>query len=392
MRCLVVIAVALIGGLPRPATAEDVASYEVEGEADAVAGDPRVAALDEAFARATTLALGELLDAETRKANKPAIDRELVGRARLWVIRFAVTKDHTNDGRRQLTVVVRVDRDKMRGRLDELGIANAPPGAAPQPTSRAIILMRISERDRTRASFGTSGTSELPGMAALAASLRKAGLSVKRAPTTGTVRATGELPVTDDEADAIISDAKVEAAAIVGVKIGEPVAVHGVDATAALVTAELKMVGRAVPAGRATAVTAARGDDPSVVAAAIDRAVIDAASDVIAGAPSGPKLGPAPGYQGDDTPFNEPGVVLVRIPAKTPFPLVSAELKYLAGAKGVSSATLRRVSPAGYVLGIATAESVQRIASIARKSPASGATSQVKVVGDIVEVTLTGSP
>ena len=111
MRALVLILLCLVAA---PAWAEDIAAYEVEGESDAAGKDPRVAALDEAFARAVTSALGDVLDAEARKANKPVLDKEIIGRARLWVAKFSVTKDATDGGRRQLTVVVRVDRDKMR--------------------------------------------------------------------------------------------------------------------------------------------------------------------------------------------------------------------------------------------------------------------------------------
>src|SRR5687767_6529970 len=95
----------------------------MEGDADAGGSDPRVAALDEAFGRAITAAVGELVDGDVRKANKSVIDREIVGRARLFVAKFTVSKDDTNDGRRQLTVMVRVDRDKLRARLGELNIA-----------------------------------------------------------------------------------------------------------------------------------------------------------------------------------------------------------------------------------------------------------------------------
>ena len=41
-------------------------------------------------------------------------------------------------------------------------------------------------------------------------------------------------------------------------------------------------------------------------------------------------------------------------PAKTPYAMVLAEQKYLAGAKGVRAATLRRLSPNGWVIGVAT--------------------------------------
>jgi hypothetical protein len=85
-------------------------------------------------------------------------------------------------------------------------------------------------------------------------------------------------------------------------------------------------------------------------------------------------------------------VVLVRLSSKTPYGLVLAEQRYLAGAKGVRAAALRRLSPAGWVIGVATGDPIERVAQIAKKPPAADASSAVKIVGDVVEVTLTGPP
>src|SRR5262245_11353677 len=74
------------------ARAEDVVAYQADGDADAAAPDARVEALDQAFSKAVSQALGELLDVEVRKQSKPVLDRELLGHARLWVARFTVTK------------------------------------------------------------------------------------------------------------------------------------------------------------------------------------------------------------------------------------------------------------------------------------------------------------
>jgi sarcosine oxidase gamma subunit len=108
--------------------------------------------------------------------------------------------------------------------------------------------------------------------------------------------------------------------------------------------------------------------------------------------PAPAKLSAAGAYQGDDTPVSEPGIVLVRLPAKTSYSLVLAEQKYLAGAKGVKAASLRRLSPNGWVIGVTTGESIEQIARIAKKAPASDASSSVKIVGSVVEVSLSGSP
>jgi hypothetical protein len=50
------------------------------------------------------------------------------------------------------------------------------------------------------------------------------------------------------------------------------------------------------------------------------------------------------------------------------------------------------VSPAGWVLGVASGESIDRIASIVKKPPTADTQVSVKVVGDVVEATLSGAP
>lgn len=378
---------------PSHARAEDIAGYETDGDADAGGTDPRVAALDEAFSRAAAAALHDLLDAETRKAHKAVLDREVVGRARLWIAKFTVTRDETADGRRQLTVMVRVDRDKMRARLGELNIATPPPGEQPRPGARTVVvLLRIATPDGARATYGATAEKELAGLGALGATLREAGMQLKRATASGpAARPTGDLPLEDTEADALAAEAKADLAAIAGVTVGAPVAARGVAMPGVLVTAHVRLVGRGGKvAGQGAAVLAARGSEPTVVAAAIERALVAAASDVVP--PVKASLGAAPTISGDDHPIGEPGVVLVRLSPRTPWGLVQAEQKYLAGTKGVQRAVIRRLSPGGWVIGVTTTESVERIAAIARKPPATDVTPRVKIVGDIIEVTLAGAP
>jgi len=378
---------------PTLARAEDIAAYETEGEADAGGTDPRVTALDEAFARAASVALQDLLEADVRKANRAAIDREILGRARLWVAKFTVTKDETADGRRQLTVMVRVDRDKMRARLAELNIQARVAGEQPAPGAKGVVvLLRIATPEGARATYGASAEKEPPGLGALAATLRAAGLAPKRAPASGpAARPGGELPLEDGEADAFAADAKADVAVIAGVSVGTPVAARGVAMPGVLVTAHVRGVARGgIAMGQGTATVAARGTEDSVIAAAIERALVAAATDVLP--PPKASLGQARPLAGEDRPVVDPGVVLVRLSPKTPWGLVVAEQKYLAGAKGVQRAVVRRLSPGGWVIGVTTTEAIERIAAIARKAPASDTRTHVKIVDGIVEVTLAGAP
>lgn len=360
IRC--VLALVLLTSLP--AYAEDVVAYQAEGDAPTSATDSRVMALDEAFARAVTAALGELVDGALRTQRKGELDKEVVGRARLWVAKYSVTKDETVDGRRELTVMVRIDRDKLRAKLGELGIAaQSTTPVAPESNAKTItVLMRR----------------EAPS--ALTAVLRGAGFAVRRAPALPD----GEL--SDDQADALAAEAKADTYVIANVAVAPPVAVRGQAMTSSLVTAELRMVERPKKlVAQATGIAATRGEDTNY---AIDRALLAASVDVL---PPPPMKLQAGAFHGEDRPMAEPGIVLVRLPAKTPYSQVLAEQKYLAGAKGIRAATLRRLSPNGWVIGVATAEAIEQVARIAKKAPTSDTSSTVKIVGDIVEVTLSGT-
>ena len=388
----VLLVMMLLAGVAR---AEDVVAYEAEGEALAAGADPRAAAIDDAFAHAVATALAELVPADVRAQHKADLDKEIIGHARRWVPGFAVTKDETNDDRRQLVVSVRVDRDKIREALAKLGIATqdttshptAEPGARP-----AVVLLRVATPKAVHADFGDAGEKDVAGLAVVTNALRDAGMMVKRTTGPGAAPHPGDLPLDDGDADAYADAAKAEVVAVAGVTVGPLVLVRGQMDPAALVTAHVKLYERKDHKllGQGAAMAAARGDDAAAIAYGADHALAAAMADVLPPQPQ--KLAQASGYRGDDTPVADGGVVLVRLPAKTPWNLVLAEQKYLAGAKGVKSASLRRLSPSGWVIGVVTADSPDKIAATARKAPTSDSTVTVKIVGAVVEVGLTGTP
>lgn len=382
--------VAMVLAVASPAFAEDVVAYEAEGDAPVGGADARTAALDDAFARAVSSALGDLVAGDVRTAHKGELDKEIVGHARLWVAKFTVTRDETEDARRQLTVSVRIDRDKLRARLDELKIATKDVAAgAPEGQKAVTILLRVASSKGIHASFGKNSDHDLLGLGGLATIFRGAGMAVRRAPDSGTVAPDGDFPISDADADALAETAKADLVAIAGVTVGDPASVRGQPQQAVLVGAHVRLFDHRAHAlvGQGTALAASAADDPRY---GIERALAAAASDVLPPAPR--KLGQAAAFTGDDTPFAEPGVVLVRLGSKTPFSMVLAEQKFLAGAKGVRAASLRRLSPAGWVIGVTTSESIERVAQIAKKPPATDTSSSVKIVGDIVEVSLSGAP
>ena len=176
------------------------------------------------------------------------------------------------------------------------------------------------------------------------------------------------------------------------VSVGAPVPLRGQPGMGVLVTARVRLLerrGRTV-IGDGTARLASRGSDDSVVHRAIEQALVAAAADVLP--PKAQALAQPAGWHGDDTPIGDAGVVLVRLAPRTPWGLVLAEQKYLAGTKGVQRATLRRASPGGWVIGVTTTESIDRIAQVAKKAPAVGVSSKVRVHGEVIELALTGAP
>jgi hypothetical protein len=366
------------------ALADDVVAYDVDGDADSSLADARTAALDDAFANATNSALNELVDEDARTAHRSDLDKEIVGRARLWIAKFTVTKEGSTGDRKQLSVAVRVDRDKMLARLEELGV----------PTKLVVVALRVQAGESTRATFGQGGEKDVPGLAALASTLRAGGWAIKRGPMTGAAaKADGALPLGDDEAVAFGAEAHADVVAIASANVSAPVPVRGLPADAVAVSATVRLLDRKKheALGQGTATVGARlepGGDvkDTAVNKAIERALAAATADVV---PQGPQTITSGGtFTGSDTPIGEPGTVLVRLAPKTPWGFVSAELKYLQGAKGIKSAVLRRLSPGGWVIGVATAESIDKIASIAKKPPTADATVKVKVANDVIDVTL----
>jgi hypothetical protein len=381
-------------GASAHAHADDVVAYQADGDADARAPDARVEALDEAFGKAVSQALGELVDPEARKQSKSVLDRELIGHARLWVAKFTVTRETVADDRKQLSVSVRIDRDKVRARLAELNIAIRAAGDAPAANAiAATVLLRVVTPEGVHASYGLSAEKEVPGLAALSSVLRRANMVIKRAPASGpAAKADGELPVDDDTAEALAAEVKADLVAVASATLGSPVPLRGIDASGVLITARVRLFDRRTHKvlGQGTVVTASRGTDPGVVGYALDRALVAAASDVLP--QPAQRLPQVQAFTGNDTPIGEPGIVLVRLARSTPWGMVQSEIKHLLGARGVQKATLRRVSPAGWVIGVATGESIDRIASIVKKAPSADITVSVKIVGDLVEATLSGAP
>ena len=119
-----------------------------------------------------------------------------VGHARLWVTKFKVTKEAVADDRKQLSVSVRVDRDKLRARLAELNIAveDRRRGAAPASAQRDRAAPR-HRRPRRARDYGLAAEKDVAGLAALSGALRAGELVDQARAGPGPARAAdGDLP------------------------------------------------------------------------------------------------------------------------------------------------------------------------------------------------------
>lgn len=370
------------------ARADDVAVYQVSGHAPAAAADPRTAALDDAFARAARGALVDLVTGEERAARQSELDREIVSRARRWVTTFTVTKDDVVEGRRELTVAVQIDRDKLRERLAQLQIAS---GARVESSPPMIAIdVRVDSQARVRTAPLASA-----GFEQLTAVFRSAGVAVRReSPSVRGQDGSGDRPLPGP--DGARSDRPgADVVAMARVEMGAPARVRGQSRDAVLVTAQIRLVERAIPPDRsatrmlaqAEAIAAAPANDPRP---GVERALTSAATALLPRLPA-KLVQTEQRWKGRD-PRVDPGIVLVRIPPGTPYAMVLAEQKFLAAAKGIRAASLRRLSPSGWVIGVATDYSVSRVSQIVTQPPANDVQVSVKVVRGLVELTLSEAP
>jgi hypothetical protein len=396
-RRVLVLAFALVATLAAPALAED--TYHVEGEADVNAADPRVAALDVAFAAATREALRDHVAAADLKARKTELDREVIGRARKWVASYKVTADATEGDTRKLTVDVRIDPDKLLARLGELGVAviaavEPDPGTEPTGPStglRATVLLRFDSPRRTSASYGASAERDVPGLAAVSAAVRAAGYQLVPAPAAGPAPQKGDELLGDDSARALAGSAGADVAVVVGVETTALGPVRGTSDRGVLARARVRIVGQDASDG--TAVGGAHGatedlGDTAAAAAAVD-AFLDARPAGAAAVAPGPVASVTAGAD----------EILVAITGRdrkdgAAWSVVRAIKDKLATTKG-AEITFRRVAAREVVLSVkGGGRAADKLARDIRdlEHKLSGTTVSTKVDGNNVQVRVSGSP
>ncbi|MCE9572771.1 MAG: hypothetical protein K8W52_06400, partial [Deltaproteobacteria bacterium] len=244
------------------ARAEDVASYDGDGAAAATLSDARTRALDVAFATAVDRAVTEVIAPADRTAHRGDIDRAIVGRARLYVASFKVVTEGADGADFHVSATIKVDRDKIRAKLGELGIPYLPKagtlevplpvgpigavpihvGPAEPPTTRATVLLRVTTPTAVLANYGVEG-GDPPGIDAVAERATRAGLTVVPAPHSGpSAHAGGDLPLDDEGARALAGDAKARVVVLVGVALEGTGPVRGTREQGAVAVATARVL------------------------------------------------------------------------------------------------------------------------------------------------------
>ena|GEM_PF-1943891 len=378
--------VALLLAAPVAVAADPVVTYSSTGSVDAAEVDPRTHALDAAFASAVTEAVADLAGTNAR-AQAAAVDREIVKRARRFVVSFAVQREGPRPGDLfELTVDVRIDHGKLATRLVELGVTlRDPAGAAPAPPvvqrRRATVLYRLTGAGPLAATFGSAARGDVVGAELLVGALERGGYSVVPASAAGPPPdADGDLPVDDLGARALAADVGADAALVVSVAVGAVGPVRGTPLVAAPARAWLHLVD--VKTNRslreAAIVTGAWGDRERVPLAAATAAAAQLASHGFGSAVPAARVVDAP-------PLVASWGITVRIVGDGAWNAAALIRADLSRAPGVTAVGYAGVGVGAVALAVVGA-SVDKVAGVARVTP--GFSARTRVEDGVVVVKL----
>jgi hypothetical protein len=220
--------------------------------------DARTRALDEAFRRATAQLAHSIGDPRAIAGKDAVFQREILRRARTYVVRFKVRSEGPSDAGYKVQIEALLSEAKLGADLELHGLARAaavaPPTPTPAPPAPApagarpplALVLLTSDGTTTWATFGKSSEGPGPASPTLVKTLEGLGYTVR-------LPAGVEVPVIQGESGSMLLDDAQVAAATSGVSAGG--ALYG--------TAQLKDGGRI----RGTAFV---GVDVELALAAID--------------------------------------------------------------------------------------------------------------------------
>ncbi len=405
--CSTWIAVSCLVVTAMPDVARAEAGFDdliVEADADAGASDARVVALDAAFANAVNKSVEDLVDRKQLAAKRADYEKEIVGRARLWVASFSVTRDQVVDGRRRLMVKVRIDQRKLGLRLQQLGIVqNLPEGngdgggpnvdtASPTIEGDSVTLLaRALSPTQVRANYGAMAT-KLPEFDGFKAALAARGYRVRPTPASGPAASrAGEIPLNDSAALAFAGDASADSALIVGLEVSAPTTIRGAVGEFVVAHARARWVHR--KSGN-TIVDLQRTLVQNTATDQAERQVLGEVLQALQAVTSTPRSASASPLIARDIPtvVAGDGQVAVIVSRAAPIAVVAAVVKALAGQSGNSNVGLAQLSPAGYVIMVTTGQSLSKIAGQVRKIAALDRTISAEVKGGVVRASVSAAP
>jgi len=369
----------------------DVETFHAEGSATGDATTGKSAALDAAFRLATMAAVDQLAPVVSQKLAMQALKDEVFARARLWVASFKIKATTEGGGELTLGVDVRIDLDKLRDKLVELGVAlyqrTAEPAEtedAPAGARDAVLLMRVDTVEGPIYSFGEGQDERVPGADDAEASLARRGLALVLAPARGGAASTG-LPTGDDAARDLARDAGAEVAIIAAVDVAAPGRVRGAAGVATLAHAQVRAIdvatGRVL--GASQAARGATGNGASEVSGmAVRAALLEALAVAL------PRREPASAAPALPLPVAGKGEALVRIRGATGAE-AEAIRAYVVSAQGVKRASLRRIG-ADEVIYAIRGLAADRVSALIRG--AGELRADARVVEGAVEVTIEALP
>jgi hypothetical protein len=378
LRALTIVALVLCTGLTSAPLFAETRDVEARGEA-AGGGEPaRVQAIDAALAQALGSTLAEVVPAAQRRTHGKAINDKIVRHARRFVSGFRVLDQGESEGRLRLRLVARVDMDKLRDALGELGIELAEPGPATAPRPKMIVLVHATIGDDTAASFGERGQDGGPAGQALVRALRELGFDIVN--TAGRAvpvsRETPQgLPLSDQAAAEMARQAGAGGAFVVGLRAEPDGQIRGTSQAGARGRAAIRVLdlaGRAGVVARAEIAGAGFADS-------MDQALAAAAADlitrlVLAVAPHLAQHWPPALAAGDE--------MLIEVDGVSGWQHVRPLMEHLAGTRGIDRVWPRHLGRRGVILGVATSMDRRRVAAALRRATVPGAAISVHSSGD----------
>ena len=349
--------------------------------------EARVRAIDVALADAIGQALADLIDERARRDHRKTLNRDIVRRARRYVARIKVIKEGVADDRYQVQVEAHIDLDRLRGKLEELGIENSadPQAAESRPRPQVTILAHSALGETVETTFGEQARPDGAVGQALSTLLHGKGFQV--IPATGAeVPAARErparLPLTDEGAAAIARSVSAGGVLVVGVEARPKGTIRATSLSGAVARATVRVldVSEDTPAmvAQADVQAAGYGESPEKAlthasAEAARRAVLQIAAQLVAFWPL---------EQARDN------AIAIEVRGYRDWSDIRALTRHLGSTHGITRVWPQKLGRRGVVLAAVTDIGRRRLASAIRRAPLRDASVKTAARGRGVLVTI----